>query len=41
MANDNGLVDKYEKLNKIIELAKQKKTNIRFGVYKKCSITEY
>src|SRR3989344_6780948 len=56
MANDNGLVDEYEKLevqkkeieareaelkNKIIELAKQKNTEILFGSHKKCSIKKY
>ena len=56
MANDNGLIDEYEKLQvlkeeletkegelrkKIIELAQIKKTDILFGVHKKCSIKEY
>lgn len=56
MANDNGLVDEYEKLeaqkkeielkeeglrNKLIELAKQKNTDILFGTHKKCLIKEY
>jgi len=56
MANDNGLVDEYETLQKqrkeieikeedikrkIIELAKQKNTNILFGNNKKCLIKEY
>jgi|SRR3989344_6322568 len=56
MSNDNGLIDKYEKLEiqkkemeekekelkeKIIELAKQKNTEILFGTNKKCSIKEY
>ena len=56
MADDNGLVDEYEKLktlkkdlemkeeelrNKIIELAKEKSTDVLFGAHKKCSIKEY
>ena len=56
MANDNGLIDEYEKLEnqkkeleqkedelkkRIIELAKQKNTDILFGAHKKCSIKEY
>jgi len=56
MANDNGLIDEYEKIEsqkkeieqkeeelkkKIIELAKQKNTDILFGTNKKCSIKEY
>ena len=56
MANDNCLIDEFEKLqnlkkeleakeeelrNKIIELAKQKNTDILFGTHKKCSIKEY
>ncbi len=56
MSNDNGLVDKYDTLEKqkkeieqkedelkrkIIELAKQKNTDILFGNNKKCLIKEY
>lgn len=56
MANDNGLVDEYEKLEeqkkliilreeelkkRIIELAKEKNTEILFGVRKKCLVKEY
>ena len=56
MANDNGLVDEYEKLQKLkgeietkidkikeelIELARNKNTDILFGNNKKCSIKEY
>lgn len=56
MSNDNGLVDEYEKLeklkkeieskeeilkSKIIELAKQKNSEVLFGAHKKCSIKEY
>ena len=56
MANDNGLVDEYEKLqslkkeieskeevikNKIIELAREKNTDILFGTKMKCSVKEY
>ncbi len=56
MANDNGLVDEFEKLEnqkkeieakeieikkKIIELAKEKNTEVLFGNHKKCSIKGY
>ena len=56
MANDNGLIDEFEKLQdlkkeietkeenlreKIIELAKQKNTEVLFGTNKKCSVKEY
>jgi hypothetical protein len=56
MANDNGLIDEYEKIEiqkkeieqkeeelkkKIIELAKEKNTDILFGTHKRCSIKEY
>lgn len=56
MANDNGLVDEFENLEKqkkeleekekelklkIIELAKQKNTEILFGNHKKCFVKEY
>lgn len=56
MANDDGLVDEFERLEndkkeierkeeelkkKIIELAKERNTDILFGSNKKCSIKEY
>ena len=56
MANDNGLIDEYEKLEgqkkeieekekelkeKIIELSREKNTEILFGTNKKVSIKEY
>ncbi|GBE20318.1 hypothetical protein BMS3Abin17_01056 [archaeon BMS3Abin17] len=56
MANDDGLVDEFERIQKlkseielkekeikikIIELAKEKNTDILFGTNKKCSVKEY
>lgn len=56
MADDNGLVDEYEKLQeekkliaqkeeelkkRIIELAKEKNTEVLFGARKRCLVKEY